>query len=170
MTPTTAHRPNSIGPHCPASCGASSRYRCAFLRSPRPLWLIIAIGWGLPYFVWNYLIAFTTYLNHTHPAIPWFDKEEEWRAHHGDLLDTAFPAMPINIAPLYTKVMAHTAHHVNTLRPVYALPEAQSALRARQPPLIEYVLMPGAYLAIVRACKLYDFERRCWTDFEGRPT
>jgi omega-6 fatty acid desaturase (delta-12 desaturase) len=136
----------------------------------RPLWLIFAIGWVLPYSVWNYLMAFTIYLNHTHPAIPWFDNEADWRRCQGDLLDTAFPMMPVNIAPLYTKVMAHTAHHANMLTPVYALLQAQTALHRRQPRLIEYMLMPAAYLAIVRACKLYDFERRCWTDFEGRPT
>ena len=26
------------------------------------------------------------------------------------------------------------------------------------------------YFDTARACKLYDFTRQCWTDFEGRPT
>jgi hypothetical protein len=25
-------------------------------------------------------------------------------------------------------------------------------------------------LQLCRVCKLYDFERHCWTDFEGNPT
>ena len=26
------------------------------------------------------------------------------------------------------------------------------------------------YFETARKCKLYDFTRRCWTDFQGRPT
>jgi hypothetical protein len=25
-------------------------------------------------------------------------------------------------------------------------------------------------MELCRACKLYDFERHCWTDFKGNPT
>lgn len=29
---------------------------------------------------------------------------------------------------------------------------------------------PRTYMKITRACKLFDFERMCWTDFRGAPT
>ncbi|MDB6119303.1 MAG: hypothetical protein JWO08_3084 [Verrucomicrobiaceae bacterium] len=29
---------------------------------------------------------------------------------------------------------------------------------------------PWQYLELCRVCKLYDFERHCWTDFEGKTT
>jgi hypothetical protein len=29
---------------------------------------------------------------------------------------------------------------------------------------------PWQYLELCRVCKLYDFERHCWTDFEGNAT
>jgi hypothetical protein len=34
----------------------------------------------------------------------------------------------------------------------------------------EYTLTLGTYRRIVRTCKLFDYERMCWTDFAGTPT
>ena len=136
----------------------------------RTLWQIFLIGWVIPFAVWNYLMAFTTYLNHTHPSILWFDDEKIWERYRGNLMDTANVIMPVNIAPLYTKVMSHPAHHRNMKTPVYALPDAQAELDATFGKQVEYVLTPGSYRKIYRACKLFDFKRMCWTDFDGVPT
>jgi len=140
------------------------------LTPDRPFWLVMLVGWAVPFAMWNYLMGFTTYLNHTHPLIPWFKDEAVWSRFKGNLRDTAHVKMPVNIAPLYTKVMAHTAHHVLMTVPVYALPEAQAELKELYSDLIEYRLTLRAYQEIYRACKLFDFERMCWTDFEGVPT
>jgi len=143
-----------------------------WLTPERPLWLVMLVGWVIPYSVWNYLMAFTTYLNHTHPSIVWFDDEAKWRRFHPNLLDTANVRMPfpLNRIPLYDDVMAHTAHHVQTNVPVYALPDAQAGLNARYRGLVDYKLSVREYLRIVRVCKLFDFDRMCWTDFNGVPT
>jgi omega-6 fatty acid desaturase (delta-12 desaturase) len=135
----------------------------------RPLWLLFLIGWAIPFTVWNYLMALTTYLNHTHPSIAWFDDEALWSRHQGNILGTAHVRMPINI-PLYTKVMAHTAHHDPTLTPVYVLLEAQAALKQLYGEVIDYRLTLGEYRRIYSICKLFDFKRMCWTDFDGVPT
>jgi omega-6 fatty acid desaturase (delta-12 desaturase) len=140
------------------------------LTPERPLWLILLTGWMVPFAVWNYLMAFTIYLNHTHPTVPWFDDEEDWSLLRNAAPDTASIIMPVNIAPLYTKVMAHTSHHVQTRVPAYALPEAESELKREFTRLLEYRLTLGAYSAIYQACKLFDFKRMCWTDFAGNPT
>jgi len=136
----------------------------------RPLWLVLAIGWVLPFAVWNYLMAFTIYLNHTHPSIPWFRDEASWKKHRGAQADTASVIMPINIAPLYTKVMSHSVHHVRPTVPVYALVQAEAELKAYEHSLLEYRLGLRQYQSIYRACKLFDFDRMCWTDFSGKPT
>jgi omega-6 fatty acid desaturase (delta-12 desaturase) len=140
------------------------------LAPTRPLWEILIVGWIVPFAVWNYLMAFTIYLNHTHPEILWFENEAVWQRFRGNVVDTAFVRMPVNLVPLYTKVMAHTAHHQNMRVPVYALLDAQDDLAQSGVPLIVYTLTPGAYRAIYRACKLFDFERMCWTDFDGVPS
>jgi len=136
----------------------------------RPLWLVLLIGWAIPFAIWNYLMAFTIYLNHTHPSIPWFNDEKAWLAHRGMRGDTASVIMPITIAPLYTKVMAHSVHHAQPGVPVYALPEAEALLKQGFGGMVEYTLSLGAYRSIYKSCKLFDFDSMCWTDFDGNPT
>jgi omega-6 fatty acid desaturase (delta-12 desaturase) len=140
------------------------------LTPDRPLWLIFLTGWVIPFAVWNYLMGFTIYLNHTHPSIPWFDNEESWRRFRALAPDTASVVMPVNLVPLYTKVMAHTSHHVQTRVPVYLLPEAEEELKKGYSRLLEYRLSVGAYRSIYKTCKLFDYERMCWTGFDGVPT
>lgn len=148
--------------------GAAGHY----LTPERPLWLVLSVGWFIPYQVWNYLMAFTIYLNHTHPNIAWFDDMAKWRRHQPNLVDTTNIAMPfpLNKIKLYQDVMAHTAHHVKPTIPMYALQGAQGEINARFGTLVDYKLTPREYLRIVRTCKLFDCERMCWTDFDGRPT
>ncbi len=137
----------------------------------RALWVVAVVGWLVPLLVWSYLAAVTTYLNHTHPDIPWFADEESWRSNDGHVRGTAHVRIPLDILPLYSDVMAHPIHHVNPSVPVYALPDEQALLKAKRgSEFKEYVLSVDEYRRIVKACKLYDFERACWTDFSGNPT
>ncbi len=140
------------------------------LTPERPLWIVLLTGWAIPFAVWNYLMGFTIYLNHTHPSIPWFDDEDSWLRLRGHAPDTASIVMPVNLVPLYTKVMAHTSHHAQIRIPVYLLPEAEAELRKAFPRLLEYRLSVGTYRAIYRKCKLFDYNRMCWTGFDGVPT
>jgi omega-6 fatty acid desaturase (delta-12 desaturase) len=87
------------------------------------------------------------------------------------VLGTAHVKLPFDILPLYSNVMAHPAHHANTATPVYELPTEQAGLKARVGgDTKEYLLSLGEYRRIVAACKLFDFERMCWTDFAGVAT
>jgi omega-6 fatty acid desaturase (delta-12 desaturase) len=137
----------------------------------RPWWLTLLLGWALPFAVWNYLAGFSFYLNHTHPDLPWFDDEDLWRKHGNPLTTTVSLKMPLNVLPLYASSMAHTAHHERPVTPVYALEAAQNSIRERNSSATrEYVLSIREYRRIVKACKLFDFHRMCWTDFSGTPT
>jgi acyl-lipid omega-6 desaturase (Delta-12 desaturase) len=137
-------------------------------RSP---WTTAPLGIVVPYLSWGYFAAISTYLNHTHPSVPWFADEESWRAHDAALRTSVHLKMPIDLLPLYSDVMTHTAHHVDASTPVFLLPEAQARLKAAHgDAVIEYTFGIDAYRRIVRACKLFDFERMCWTDFDGNPT
>ncbi|HEY3636957.1 MAG TPA: fatty acid desaturase [Rhizomicrobium sp.] len=137
----------------------------------RSLWLTYATGWALPFAVWNYLMGLTIYLNHTHPAIPWFKDETLWSAHAGNVLGTTHVKLPRRLAPLYSDALSHTAHHADVRLPVYALPAAQIALEQRfSTGVQEYDFSLSEYRRIYSACKLFDFDRMCWTDFNGIPT
>lgn len=141
------------------------------LAPQRSIWLVYLTGWILPFAVWNYVMGVTIYLNHTHPAIPWFRDEESWTFHSGNVRCTAHVKLPRFLAPLYSDALAHTAHHANVMLPVYALPAAQRELKSKfGADVQEYALSFAGYRKIYTACKLFDFDRMCWTDFGGRPT
>ncbi|HEX4304302.1 MAG TPA: fatty acid desaturase [Rhizomicrobium sp.] len=141
------------------------------LAPARALWLTLLLGWGIPYAVFSYLAAITVYLNHTHPDLPWFDSEETWSYHNGNVRGTAHVTLPLDIFPLYSEVMQHTAHHANPGVPIYALAGDQAKLKALFGHEVkQYLLTVGAYRHILKACKLFDFERMCWTDFAGNAT
>jgi omega-6 fatty acid desaturase (delta-12 desaturase) len=142
-----------------------------WLAPHRPLWLVYLTGWVLPFAVWNYVMALTIYLNHTHPTIPWFSDERMWSFHRGNVLGTVHIKLPRWLAPLYSDALAHTAHHADVSLPVYELPAAQAKLKETfGADLQEYSLSFAEYQKIYTACKLFDFARMCWTDFDGMPT
>jgi omega-6 fatty acid desaturase (delta-12 desaturase) len=67
--------------------------------------------------------------------------------------------------------MEHTAHHVDMSIPLYKLCQAQDKLETMLPERI--IVQPFSwrwYFETARHCKLYDFTRRCWTDYAGRAT
>lgn len=141
------------------------------LSPQRPIWLVLLLGWALPFAFWNYLGAVSFYLNHTHPDVPWFDEEDQWRSHGGALATTVHMKLPINVLPLYASCMAHTAHHDRPSTPIYALEIAQASLKQRNAKAtLEYTFSIREYRRILAVCKLFDFERMCWADFSGKPT
>jgi omega-6 fatty acid desaturase (delta-12 desaturase) len=141
------------------------------LAPQRAPWLTFITGWIIPFAIWNYMAGLTIYLNHTHPNIPWFKNENSWSFHRGNVLCTPHVKLPRWIAPLYSDVLAHTAHHTEMLLPVYALPAAQARLKSTFGAGVqEYSFSFAEYKTIYSACKLFDFERMCWTDFRGAPT
>jgi omega-6 fatty acid desaturase (delta-12 desaturase) len=67
--------------------------------------------------------------------------------------------------------MEHTAHHVDMSIPLYKLKGVQQVLEATLPGRIIVQRFSWRwYFDTARRCKLYDFSRRCWTDFHGRAT
>ena len=143
----------------------------ACLAPGRPLWLTYLTGWAIPFAVWNYVMGLTIYLNHTHPAIPWFRDERLWTFHRGNVLGTTHVRLPRYLIPLYSDALAHTAHHADVGLPVYALPAAQAELESGLDGSVQhYDFSIAEYRKIYAACKLFDFDRMCWTDFDGVPT
>jgi omega-6 fatty acid desaturase (delta-12 desaturase) len=143
-------------------------------RTFRPLapgWQVVLLGWAIPFAVFNYIMALTTYVQHTHPRVPWFDDPAKWSNYEGNVRGSTHVELPVRVAPLWNMVLGHTAHHALGSIPIYHLSEAQAKLIKRYGgDVVTYLFTPAAYLSITRACKLYDFERMCWTDFEGVPT
>ncbi|MDO8838325.1 MAG: fatty acid desaturase [Parvibaculum sp.] len=143
----------------------------SWLSPDRALWLTMLLGWLLPFAVWNYLMALSIFLQHNHPAVPWFDDPKEWTFYGGNIRGTAHVDLPFDFLPLFKWVMLHHAHHALPSIPGYKLTDAQAKLiEAYGDDVVRYRLSLGEYLKIVRACKLFDYDRKQWIDFDGRPT
>ena len=69
------------------------------------------------------------------------------------------------------EIMEHTAHHLQPKIPLYNLKTAQAELHRRTGGHIPQVSAAvSAIRDTLQACKLYDYGRRCWLDFDGRPS
>jgi omega-6 fatty acid desaturase (delta-12 desaturase) len=133
-------------------------------------WRALAAGVVWPFVVWNWLMGWAIFDHHTHPQVPWFDKEQEWRAAQAQSRCTVHIVLPRVVDVLLHYIMQHTAHHLDVTIPLYNLRAAQSAIDGAGAAIVVYRWTPFTFLRHLRVCKLYDFEKRCWTDFEGKGT
>ncbi len=79
--------------------------------------------------------------------------------------------LPWSLDRLLSNIMDHPAHHLDALIPMHALPESQALLEDIAPHHSMLIsAKPSDLLKTFAACKLYDFRRHCWMDFEGTPT
>lgn len=137
--------------------------------------MLVLTGFGLPFLVWNALIGFVVYVHHTHTQIAWHADKPSWSAAQPFVSTTVHLTFKswfgLDMDQLLHHIMQHTAHHVDMTIPLYRLKRAQAILEAKMPGHI--VIQPFSwhwYFDTARRCKLYDFDRHCWTDFEGQAT
>jgi omega-6 fatty acid desaturase (delta-12 desaturase) len=131
-----------------------------------PVWLLILGLQALPAFLCNWLIAFITYLQHTHPAVPWFQEPAEWSFYMGQVRGTVHTHFPGGINGWIHNVMEHTAHHVDPRIPLYHLPTAQAELQSAHPPVNHHFTW-RSFAYTQRVCLLYDFREHRWQDYAG---
>jgi acyl-lipid omega-6 desaturase (Delta-12 desaturase) len=130
----------------------------------------VLLGFALPYLVWSALMGATTYLQHTHPRVPWFEALGEWRRLGGQQEVTIQLQVPRWYGLISHHIMDHPAHHLHPKIPLYRLAAAQRELnRLLGPRAITQRFSPGFLLSTIACCKLYDYQRHCWLDFAGRP-
>lgn len=125
----------------------------------------------LPWLVFNWMIGFVIYFNHTHPDVPWFANADEWSFYDGTISGTVrlkFPAWSMTFA---SNIMDHVAHHLDPRIPLVNLRAAQDRLDelCAGQIVVEHWTVRGTF-DIMRRCKLYDYDVHRWTDYEGRPT
>jgi omega-6 fatty acid desaturase (delta-12 desaturase) len=136
---------------------------------PREVFAVGAVV--IPWTSWIWFMGFTSFIQHTHPRMAWYDDEAEWSFYHVQLKSTAHVVFPWPVERLLHNIMDHPAHHLDPTIPLYRLPASQRLLEQTTP---EHAMVvrwtPLEYIRTCAACKLYDFERHCWTDFAGVPT
>jgi omega-6 fatty acid desaturase (delta-12 desaturase) len=134
---------------------------------------LVAIVWGfaLPFVIWNQFMGLTVLLQHTHPAVRWYRRDDDARDAGGQETRTVHVRFPRWYGLLGHEIMEHPAHHVNPTIPCYRLHSAQARLNeVLGTNAVVATFSPASLFAVVRKCKLYDYDRHLWLDFAGRPT
>jgi acyl-lipid omega-6 desaturase (Delta-12 desaturase) len=153
-----------------AATGCAGAWLAALATHQSP-GLVLSMTVALPFALWNMGMGFLIYLHHTHPGVAWFDDRREWKRRAAQRRQAVHVAFPDRIDALLHHIMDHTAHHVDPGVPLYHLRKAQAILEANYPAEVPVQPFSWAYFRrCVAICKLYDYERHCWLDFEGRVT
>ena len=127
------------------------------------LWCVL-----VPFGTWNTLMGFVIYVQHTHPSIRWFADRTRWSWLEAQIESTPHADLPWPLSSLLHNIMEHTAHHVDSRVPCYNLARAQARLERGLPGAVRvHRWSTREFAAVVRICKLYDFDRNVWTDFDG---
>ncbi len=118
------------------------------------------------------MVGFVVYFNHTHPDIPWYRDAAEWNFARAQMEETTCLRFELAGYVLGIEgIMSHTVHHIDPRVPLYRLREARACIgRILGDWLIDYRFTLRECVAIMRACKLYDYDAQCWMTFSGRRT
>jgi omega-6 fatty acid desaturase (delta-12 desaturase) len=143
----------------------------AAVATGQSVWLTLLMGVFVPFLFWNTMIGFVVYVHHTHVRVSWHNDKSAWTKAQPFVSTTVHLTFPMKIGNMVHHIMEHTAHHVDMSIPLYRLKKAQAKLEEMLPGRI--IVQPfswGWYFKTAKACKLYDFTRECWTDFQGHMT
>ena len=130
----------------------------------------VLIGWFLPLCVHCMLSGASLYLMHNHPLIPWFRVGQDRSGFPPERCSTHL-VLPRWASTMVNHVYSHAVHHAHAGIPCYRLYEAQLHMNALiGDRLVVQKATLGNILATMRICKLYDYDRHQWLDFDGRPS
>jgi acyl-lipid omega-6 desaturase (Delta-12 desaturase) len=136
-----------------------------------PHWLYAAGAVALPWGIWIYFMGVFSFVQHTHPRTVWYDDKAEWEFYCVQLSSSTHMVLPWPLGAILHNTMDHAAHHIDPAIPLHQLPASQKLLEQQAP---DYSLVQRLtwreYFRICRVCKLYDYRRHCWLNFEGMPT
>jgi len=131
----------------------------------------VLLGFLVPYLAWNAMMGATTYMQHTHPHVPWFEALAELRRVGGQEDVTVQLQVPRWYGLISHHIMDHPAHHLHPKIPLYRLAAAQRELnRLLGARAVTQRFSPAYLFSTLARCKLYDYQQHCWLDFAGRPT
>jgi omega-6 fatty acid desaturase (delta-12 desaturase) len=133
--------------------------------------LRVALAIVLPFLIFNWLVGFASFLNHTHPRVPWFSRREQWSFYEGQVHCTVHVGVPKWMIFFLTDLGLHGAHHIDPRIPIWQLEPAEERIVADAREDIVFEPWTWArHREIMRCCKLYDYDNHRWVDFDGRPT
>lgn len=143
----------------------------AALATDQSVLVLLVTAFVVPLLFWFAMIGFVVYVHHTHVKVSWHDDRAAWQRAQPFVSTTVHLTFPMQIGAFMHHIMEHTAHHVDMSIPLYKLKAAQARIEELLPSRIVVQRFSWRwYFTTARSCKLYDFTRKCWTDFQGRAT
>jgi omega-6 fatty acid desaturase (delta-12 desaturase) len=136
---------------------------------PEPITLLIMANVVVPLLLMNWVIGMVGFLHHTHPRIRWYADLSEWYRCRHDVSLAVHVVTPWPVDWLLGNALNHTAHHVDPGLPFPDLPARQQQLEQACGEVIQRVRLAD-FRRLLATCKLYDYERHCWLDFQGNLT
>lgn len=131
----------------------------------------ILLGSIVPMIVFATLVGGSLYMMHTNRRVPWFKGELDRKGDAAVEYCSTHLTLPPLLSKLVHHVFAHSVHHAHPSVPCYRTPEAQKRLdELLGTSAVKEPMTLGGTLATLKACKLYDFEKHQWLDFNGTPT
>lgn len=122
----------------------------------------------LPFLIWNWLMGWVTYQQHTHPLIKRFKDKKDWDYTNAQITGTMHVVYPELINMSFHYIMEHTVHHLRPDIPMYHLKKAQHYLEAGDHNIPKVQWSIKDYLNALKKCKLYDYENNQWIDYNGK--
>lgn len=126
-------------------------------------WQNLFFGFVLPQFVWNSVMGFVVYVQHTHPKVKWYSDKAKWTEDRAFLTGTVHVEVPRYIGAWLHDILDHTAHHVDMSVPFEKLRGAQRHLETE---MGEHVVMQPFswrwYFDTAKRCQLYDYTISRW--------
>jgi omega-6 fatty acid desaturase (delta-12 desaturase) len=127
---------------------------------------IVAMVIVAPWWIFHVMFSIVTFLHHTHPRVPWFRTKRESSYFAGQVQATVHVEMPRWVERLLHNITVHSAHHVDPRVPFRNLPDAQRRLEhAFTGDVIVERWSLASFIAVTRACKLYDYGAHEWRTF-----
>src|ERR1700737_1980935 len=81
--------------------------------SGKSIWSLLIFGFAVPFFLWNCLMGFVIYVQHTHPRVAWYERRDEWSANAGYATTTVHIKLMRPLDGLIHYILEHGAHPVN---------------------------------------------------------
>ena len=129
-------------------------------------WLNVLTLVLVPFLVWNYVMAFVTIPQHTHPHIPWFDDKSSWSFYEAQVRGTVHVVPPLPVDLMFANIFHHTAHHVDKKIPLYNLRRAQLEIaRAYPADVVQQRMTLAGFVGTLQQCQLFDYASKRWVRF-----
>jgi omega-6 fatty acid desaturase (delta-12 desaturase) len=131
----------------------------------------ISIAMIVPFLILNWLLGYVSFLNHSHPQVPWFASTDEWSFATGQIRCSVHMSVPMCLIFFITDLGLHATHHLEPRVPIWKLVKAQQKFvqKIHDEGVFEH-WSPKLQREIFRQCKLYDYQNHQWLDFSGCPT